>query len=361
MRRRRARAGKMSLFCSLDIQLRVCFLYFLIRERSRISASSISRFFSHTVDRGRPFQTRRRVLLKQLYPFGNRSFELRIAPFDHIGRRVFNLDVRRDADIFDIPLPLQVIECQARRGDTTAVYCRRSAKCTDQSTPRACSNQRPEFAKVKHIRESVAARSGRLINDHHLRTEYPRQWRGRRLAVTQGEIAHRFPVKLVYDVVRHHAALVVSLVYHRSVSVLLGIKITRKIRITGARGIRQPNVSESPAGKLVDKPSVVLDPSPRPKRAFARDRDHSYEPRTIHRRCFVDPNDGLPPRRSFKQTIRIDRGHERPTIHFQNIIALSHPYSGRAERRPKIGIPILAAVDLADAVPSVLYRQVRPQ
>src|SRR5215471_21459544 len=52
----------------------------------------------------------RRVLFEQPEGFLHSPLDLRIAPLDRLGRRVFYLDVRRNADILDVPFPLEVVE-----------------------------------------------------------------------------------------------------------------------------------------------------------------------------------------------------------------------------------------------------------
>src|SRR5215470_12607297 len=107
----------------------------------------------HAVDWGRAGYSPHRVLIEQLQGFLNGSFELRISPFDYVGRSVFDLDVRGDAFVFYCPLAGQVIECKARRCDSAAVDGSWNTKRAYQAAPGAGADERSELSQSEIVRQ----------------------------------------------------------------------------------------------------------------------------------------------------------------------------------------------------------------
>src|SRR5262245_45561348 len=94
----------------------------------------------HAVDRRRTRYAFRGILLEQLKRFLHGPFDLRIAPFDYFGRRIFHFDVRRDAYILDVPFSLEIVKRQARRGDAAAVNRRGGSKSAYERAPGSSSH-----------------------------------------------------------------------------------------------------------------------------------------------------------------------------------------------------------------------------
>src|SRR6185503_5182374 len=125
----------------------------------------------------------------------------------------------------------QVIECEGRRGNPSAVDCCRYTKRSDQSTPGPRANEWSNFSQSKIVRKRVSAGSSRLIDQHYFRTVNAGYRRSRGSAVAKSEVTHNFPVELVDDVVRDHAAVIVALIDHGAVFVLLRVEVTRERRV----------------------------------------------------------------------------------------------------------------------------------
>src|SRR5262249_47614038 len=149
-----------------------------------------------------------------------------------------------DADVLYIPLAFQIVESEIWGGDATTIDRCWKTEGADQSAPSACSDKRTNLAESKHIRQCIAARSCRLIDDHHLWTIDTSDRRRAWSPVTQREVSHEFSIEFVDDVIRHHAALVVALVNYRAFLVLLRVVVAGEIRVTGVCGVRQPHVRE---------------------------------------------------------------------------------------------------------------------
>src|SRR2546425_3271010 len=188
----------------------------------------------NTVDRRGPRHATHGILLEKLHRLLYRAFELRIVTLYHLGRSVLDLDVRRDAFVLNRPLTCEIVERKARRGDAAAVNRRWNSERADQPAPRARANQRADLAKPEIIRQRVAARTRRLVDDHHLRTVDAGGRRSRGLSVAQGEVTHQLSIKLVDNVVRYLTSLIVTLVNDRAVLLLLRVIISSEVLVPGA-------------------------------------------------------------------------------------------------------------------------------
>src|SRR5215475_12568194 len=144
-----------------------------------------------TVDWPRPRYSTHRVLIEQLHGFLYGALELRVPPLDYISRRVFDFDIRSDAFVFNCPLSGQVIKCQARSGDSAAVNGSRNAEGSYQTTPGASAHERSELSQPEIVRQGIAARTRRFVNDHDLRTIDARNRGCRGLAVAHREISQQ--------------------------------------------------------------------------------------------------------------------------------------------------------------------------
>ena len=102
----------------------------------------------------------------------------------------------------------------------------------------------PILRRWNIVRQRIAAGARRLVDDHHLRAEDSRGRRRDDLAVALREVAHRFAIELVDDVVGDLSALIVPLVDDRALLLLLRVVVAREVGVSAAAGIRQPDVGE---------------------------------------------------------------------------------------------------------------------
>src|SRR5438093_12073372 len=111
-----------------------------------------------------------RVFFQHAHAFLDRSFELRIVPGDYVFGPILNIDVRRNAFVFNCPT-IDAREETAARGDCrAAIDKRRRVRGMDQPAPGAFADQPTDFSVMKHVGHQVAAGTGHLVNDHYLRS-----------------------------------------------------------------------------------------------------------------------------------------------------------------------------------------------
>src|SRR3954451_22893094 len=127
-------------------------------------------WFRHAVDRWWTWYKLLRVCFEKLHAFCHGSLKLRIVTGQDLSRGILDFDIWRYTDIFDIPFSLQVIKSKTRSGYASAVDRRGSAECSNQTAPGSRTNERAELSQPEVKRESVTARPGRFVNNHHLRT-----------------------------------------------------------------------------------------------------------------------------------------------------------------------------------------------
>src|SRR5258706_12725832 len=90
--------------------------------------------------------------------------------FNLFGGRVLDLDIRSDALILYRPLAGEIIEREAGRGDAPTINRRWSAERPDKPSPGARAYQRTNLAQPEIVRQRVAARARRLVDDHYFWT-----------------------------------------------------------------------------------------------------------------------------------------------------------------------------------------------
>src|SRR5689334_12714429 len=152
--------------------------------------------------------------------------------------------------------------------------------------------------------------------------------------------------------------MIVALVDDRAFAVLLRVEVARERGVARSRRVRQPDVGELAPGQLIDLAPVLLDPRARPKSVLVRYRDDRDEPGAVARSRLADANRRLVARRALEEAVEIRRRRDRTTIHLEQVIAVVDLNAGRAERRAQIRIPVLARVDVRDAILAVLDREV---
>src|SRR6185369_14400660 len=183
-----------------------------------------------------------RLFVEQFQAFRNCPFELCIAPFYKLRRRIFNLYVRSNTNVFNVPFPFQIVKSKDRSGDSASVYRWRSSKRSNQAAPRACSDQRTQLSKFEIVWKCVSTRPRGLVDEHHFGTVNSRYRREESIPITKSEKAHRFPVKFINDKIRHHSALIVPFVNDGAFLILLRIKVTNKRGITRTTRVGKPYV-----------------------------------------------------------------------------------------------------------------------
>src|SRR5688500_14812452 len=118
------------------------------RARSTLRSVSVAISAPWTL---RPHRRRRlgdarhRVRREQAQRLLHRALELWIAPCCRVARRDLDLDVRRHADVLDVPLPLEVDEATARVGDRPAVDQHLRVPDPDETAPRLRPDQRTDL------------------------------------------------------------------------------------------------------------------------------------------------------------------------------------------------------------------------
>src|SRR6267143_5701490 len=98
---------------------------------------------------------------------------------------------------------------------------------------------------MEHVRQRVAAGTGRLVDDHHLRSVDSGNWGSGRLTVSLHEVAHEFSIQLIHNVIRDLTSVVISLINDRALFILLRKVIASEVGITGTGRIRKPNIRQS--------------------------------------------------------------------------------------------------------------------
>src|SRR5262245_53185915 len=149
----------------------------------------------------RPLDGLRRVLLQLFHQPTDGSFELNVAAFAPGFRIEFDLDIRRDATVLDIPLAFRSVEGEVRRSHRAAVNQLRVATDADQSTPGAFADQRADLRAAEHIGQIVAARTGVFVDEHGFRTGHYAEWLAEVFAVAHRPIAVQRFTQVINDVI----------------------------------------------------------------------------------------------------------------------------------------------------------------
>jgi len=81
--------------------------------------------------------------------------QLRIASFFHQVGSVVDLDVGRDAAVFDLPLAVEAVESEFWTGNISAIDQRNFSADAAHAAPGALSNERPEFIDFEEVAEKI--------------------------------------------------------------------------------------------------------------------------------------------------------------------------------------------------------------
>ena len=112
----------------------------------------------------------RRVLGQLLQHDLDGLVELRVLARGHGGRVLLDVDIGRDAHVLDDPAVLGE-DGQVGRRDAAAIHQGREAEDADQAAPGPLADQLAQAELAEHPRQQVAARAGRLVDDHDLGAE----------------------------------------------------------------------------------------------------------------------------------------------------------------------------------------------
>src|SRR5207245_10773956 len=102
---------------------------------------------------------RRNFLQFRLQPL-NRPLKLRVASLTPGRRVVFDLDIRRNSDIFDLPFAAKSINGTVRCADIPAVHQSRDPGRSYKATPSAFADEGSGLRLFEEPRHCVATRSG---------------------------------------------------------------------------------------------------------------------------------------------------------------------------------------------------------
>src|ERR1700751_2885264 len=121
----------------------------------------------------------------------------------HVLRPVFDVNVRRNALVFHVPLTLPIEEAAARSDHAAAIDEGWRICCMHQTAPGSLSDQFANVSMVEHPWHQVATGSRHFVDDHHLRTpdssRRAREW----ISIAGGivEISNKIPLQNIDDVV----------------------------------------------------------------------------------------------------------------------------------------------------------------
>jgi len=190
----------------------------------------------------------------------NSFFQLRIVTIDNHFRNIVDFDIGGDADVFDIPLALEVDEGDLGDGDGTAVHERDITRNADQSAPGTGSDEwsQAQFAEI--VGEGIAARSGEFIDKAYQVTVNGGYGSQADAHVSSGPEAEQFAVEAFQEQVGYHAAGVIANVDDNTFFSDLGEEGAVEFIQAGRTGIGDMDISDFSIGCLVDLGAVVLDP-----------------------------------------------------------------------------------------------------
>src|SRR5262245_38629821 len=114
----------------------------------------------------------------------------------------------------------------------------------DQTTPRAFADQWTNPAPLEHVWHQVAARTGHLVYDHHLRSPDSGRRAGERETISGNvvEVSVEVARENLDDVVSRRAAAVEAHVNNHTFLVLLREVVTIETAVTGLPGVGEIDV-----------------------------------------------------------------------------------------------------------------------
>src|SRR4051794_37839161 len=185
------------------------------------------------------------------------------------GRVELYLDVRRHAAVLNLPFAIESVNGSVRGTNVSAVHQRRDTRSRDQAAPGPLSYQRANVQLFKEPRHRVAARTGKLIDQHHLRAVDRAGRDVPVLAVAERDLGQLLPPEILDDVIGEQTAAIETLIDHGSLLVCLSKEIPVEARVAGAAGVRDVDVAEAAAAQAIDRSAIVLDPGEVSQTAFA--------------------------------------------------------------------------------------------
>ncbi len=150
---------------------------------------------------------------------------------------LINFDVGRDAVIFDFPITTESIESPTGCGDMPTIEKRRIAADANESAPSFHTDERAEAGFTEIPRHGVAARAGKLIDDHDFGSEDGLRGIGDVFAFAGHDSAHGMTAEIFDDVIGDIAAVVVAFVENRALLADLREEITIEAGVAPVRGI----------------------------------------------------------------------------------------------------------------------------
>ena len=268
---------------------------------------------------------------------------------------MLDFDIGRHAFVFHAPAVFARPERQVRRRDGAAIHQHGKAEDAHQAAPRRLADQRAHVVFAEHPRQQVAARAGRLVDQHGAR---PLDRGGRRLHV--GAIAHGPPgdfllLQNLDVVIGHAAAAIETLVDDDGLLVRLREEIALEVSVAQARRIGHVHIRHLAIGGRIDLAHIAFDPIAVAQGIFGRHGHHGNRARALAvGRWPHGQVDGLAGR-VLEGAVDIRRRQQRTTVDGQQVFARLDVQARLRQRRAQGRIPVQAAIHLLEAVMAVAH------
>src|SRR6202034_1351464 len=285
--------------------------------------------------------------------FGDGALQLRVVAFAHELGVLNHFDIGRDAVAFHFPVAVEIGNGGARCGDSAAIEQHGRTTDADQTTPGAHADERADFRLAEKPGHGVTARTGELIDDHHLRTVDRHRRIEHVLTFARGDHVHRLAAKIVDDVVGELAAVIEALIENGALLANLREEVAVEIRIAAPGGVRQINVGEFSTARLVHFAAIGFDPVKIAKRVLAGNGDDGDVAGARAVRIRTDLEDHLLAGGFLEQLVDFVRGGEVLAADGEQIFARLDVDAGLGERRLEMRVPVFATVDFLEAVAAV--------
>src|SRR5258707_4671027 len=159
------------------------------------------------------------MLLELLHHYGDGTFQLRVMSRGDVLRQLFDRYIGRNTMAFNFPIPLKTIDGITRCGHEAAVDQSRITADAHQATPGARAHQGAEARLTKVPGHGVAARPGRLVDDHRFGAEDGSLRIVDRCAITFDGIAQMLLAQDADNIIGQESALVEALVENHALPV----------------------------------------------------------------------------------------------------------------------------------------------
>src|SRR5258707_12458684 len=159
------------------------------------------------------------MLLELLHHDGDGTLQLRVMSRSDILRQLFDRYIGRNTMAFNFPIPLETIDRITRRGHEAPVDESRVTADAHEASPRARAHQGAEARLAKVPGHGVAARTGRLVDNHRFGAEDGSLRIVDRWAITFDGIAQMLLAQDADNIIGQESALVEALVENHALPV----------------------------------------------------------------------------------------------------------------------------------------------